>query len=434
MEENLAPLEDQDIDMSECPICLTSFDEGDGNETEDGLVCDSCYEDYSRCHSCEDIFKNDDMSSDSHGHRHCQSCYDDLDHCESCDDVGNDLSLTRINTRNGEECWCEGCADNNSFYCDNCNEYFSDWHCNYEVRRIGRVCESCRDNIGTFECQECNDEWPDSYCANPDDDSEDYICNTCNENGGGHIHSYSYKPRAKFHKADNEHVKDTNQLYFGIELEVERNGSSTDKGSMAKLIEHDSYYLKNDGSLSDGFEIVTHPLTFSYIQQNKSIIFSKMLSLLSSNGYRSYDSDTCGMHIHLSKKAFGTWQLYRFIKFFVDNKDFVTYISQRKSEQLNKWATIEEENDNAIIYKAKKKGGNSKRYVAINLQNDKTVELRIFRGTLNHMSFMKNIEFAYALFNFTRDCKDISLQSFKEYINQSNEYTMLKKFIKTKNL
>jgi hypothetical protein len=434
MEENLEPLEDQDIDMSECPICLTSFDEGDGNETEDGLVCDSCYEDYSRCHSCEDIFKNDDMSSDSHGHRHCQSCYDDLDHCENCDDVANDLSLTRVNTRSGEQCWCEGCADNNTFHCNRCYEYYDDWYCSYDVRRIGVVCEGCRDDIGTFECQECNDVWCSDECANPDDDGEDWVCNNCNADGGGRIHSYSYKPRAKFHKADNEHVKDTNQLYFGIELEVERNGSSTDKSSMAKLIEHDSYYLKNDGSLSDGFEIVTHPLTFSYIQQNKSIIFSKMLSLLSSNRYRSYDSDTCGMHIHLSKKAFGTWQLYRFIKFFVDNKDFVTYISQRKSEQLNKWATIEEENDNAIIYKAKKKGGNSKRYVAINLQNDKTVELRIFRGTLNHMSFMKNIEFAYALFNFTRDCKDISLQSFKEYINQSNEYTMLKKFIKTKNL
>jgi hypothetical protein len=272
------------------------------------------------------------------------------------------------------------------------------------------------------------------YCSNGEDDSEYWICSSCDERGGSHIHSYSYKPRAVFKKADNEHVKDVGQLYFGIELEVERNGSDTSKSSMAKLIENDAYYLKNDGSLSDGFEIVTHPMTFSFIQQNKSIVFSKMLSLLSVKGYRSYDSDTCGMHIHLSKKAFGTWQLYRFIKFFVDNKDFVTSISQRKSEQLNKWATIEEEDDNSIIYKAKKKDGNSKRYVAINLQNDKTIELRIFRGTLNHMSFMKNIEFAYALFNFTRDCKNISLQSFREYINQSNEYTMLKKFIKTKNL
>jgi hypothetical protein len=433
MEENLEPLEDQDIDMSECPICHDSFDDGDGNETEDGLVCESCYEDYGQCHNCSDIFKTDDMSSDSDGYMYCKSCYDDLDRCDNCDDIGRDLSLTRVNTRDGEQCWCEGCNDD-TFYCERCNEYYSDYYCRYEVRRHGTVCDGCREDIGTFECTECNDEWPMEYRVNGEDDSDDWMCTSCDERGGSHIHSYSYRPRAVFKKADNEHVKDVGQLYFGIELEVERNGSNTSKSDMAKLIENDAYYLKNDGSLSDGFEIVTHPMTFSFIQQNKSIMFSKMLSLLSSNGYRSYDSDTCGMHIHLSKRAFGTWQLYRFIKFFVDNKDFVTSISQRKSEQLNKWATIEEENDNSIIYKAKKKDGNSKRYVAINLQNDKTIELRIFRGTLNHMSFMKNIEFAYALFNFTRDCKDISLQSFKEYINQSNEYTMLKKFIKTKNL
>jgi hypothetical protein len=203
---------------------------------------------------------------------------------------------------------------------------------------------------------------------------------------------------------------------------------------MAKEIKHDAYYFKNDGSLSNGFEIVTHPMTISYIHQHKEDVFKKMLNALINNRYRSYDSDTCGMHVHLSKKSFGTWQLYRFIKFFVDNKEFVTAISQRKIDNLNRWATIEEESTDAIIYKAKKKSGNHRRYVAINLQNDKTIELRIFRGTLNYQSFMKNIEFCYALFNFTRDCKDITLVAFKEYISNSSEYNMLNKFIKTKNL
>jgi hypothetical protein len=159
-----------------------------------------------------------------------------------------------------------------------------------------------------------------------------------------------------------------------------------------------------------------------------------MLDKLIKAGYRSYDSSTCGIHIHLSKKCFTTWQLFRFIKFFIDNKQFVIDISQREIEQLERWAAIENDNDDTIIYKAKKKCGGFKRYSAINVQNDSTIEIRIFRGTLNYLSFLKNIEFCYALFNFSRDSKETTISAFKEYIEQSNEYAMLKKFIKTKNL
>ena len=63
------------------------------------------------------------------------------------------------------------------------------------------------------------------------------------------------------------------------------------------------------------------------------------------------------------------------------------------------------DNDSSLIYKAKKKDGNSERYVAINLKNSQTIEIRIFRGTLNFNSFMKNIEFAHALFMYTKENK-----------------------------
>jgi hypothetical protein len=140
------------------------------------------------------------------------------------------------------------------------------------------------------------------------------------------------------------------------------------------------------------------------------------------------------MHIHISKANFTTWHLYRFLKFFVENKEFIVSISQRKIEKLQKWANIEDENDSSLIYKAKKKDGNDKRYVAINLQNKATIEIRIFRGTLNSNSFMKNIEFAHSLFMYTKENKDISLDGFKMYLESSCDYSNLKKFINLKNL
>ena len=245
------------------------------------------------------------------------------------------------------------------------------------------------------------------------------------------IRNYSYKPTTEFISMpyDAKEVP-----FFGLELEVERmDKSETSRGDMAKKIENKAWYFKNDGSLNNGFEIVTHPLTFSYIKHSAKN-FESALNELSCNAYNSYNANTCGMHIHISKKAFSTWQLYKFMKFFAENVPFIVAISQRKMEKLAQWANIEDNDENTLMYKAKKKNGNSARYVAINLQNYSTIEVRIFRGTLNFQSFMKNIEFVHALYMFTKESKIITLDSFKEYISNSCEYSNLKKFIKLKNL
>jgi len=131
------------------------------------------------------------------------------------------------------------------------------------------------------------------------------------------------------------------------------------------------------------------------------------------------------------------------MKFFVDNSDFVTKISQRKVDNLDRWAALTdnprestEYTQDKLMYKAKKKYGNSRRYLAVNLQNDNSVEIRIFRGTLNDSSFFKNIEFVQALFDYTKSITetDMSLKSFLSFIKDNNEYPYLRKFIADKNI
>jgi len=245
------------------------------------------------------------------------------------------------------------------------------------------------------------------------------------------IHSYSYKPDAKFFRNKNELLP----LYFGIELEVENELNNYSKNEMAEDITTDYLYCKNDGSLSDGFEIVTHPMTFDYINTNKDK-FVEMLNNLQNSGFRSYNSTTCGMHIHLSKHNFGGWHLYRFLKFFQDNKDFIIAISQRKIENLQRWANLEDETNDSLIYKAKKKCGNVSRYTAVNLSNSNTIELRIFRGTLNVNSFFKNIEFAQALYLFSRDYANecMNVIDFKKFIASDSRFQNLNKFINLKKI
>jgi hypothetical protein len=291
-------------------------------------------------------------------------------------------------------------------------------------------CDGNIRDIDSVYYWESDCEWHDEPEEGSEED-EDNEEDDDNDMDSATINSYSYRPSMKFCSLSNEN---SNAPFFGIELEVERKNSNGLKHKyMAGMIQHEHWYFKTDGSLTDGFEIVTHPMTFNYIQQSEKT-FTDSLKLLVENGYNSYDANTCGMHIHISKANFTTWHLYRFLKFFVENKEFIVSISQRKMEKLKKWANIEDDSDSSLIYKAKKKDGNNERYVAINLKNTATIEIRIFRGTLNINSFMKNIEFAHALFMYTKENKDVTLEGFKMYLETTCDYSNLKKFINLKNL
>ena len=320
-----------------------------------------------------------------------------------------------LNSRGEFYTHVENCHGNNDIYCYGDDyitlsymEYNSLVHdCDGDIRHI--------DDVYYWE-SDCE------YHDTPEED-EDECSNLINR--------YSYKPTPKY-CAMSYDTKET--PFLGIELEIERRNSNSIKhGELADMIKHEHWYFKTDGSLTDGFEIVTHPMTFNYLNSAKESILNS-LRIISDNGYNSYNANTCGMHVHISKKAFTTWQLYRFMKFFVENKEFIIGISQRKMDKLQKWANIEDNSNSELIYKAKKKGGNNARYVAINLQNYATIEVRIFRGTLNGQSFLKNIEFIYSLFMYTKENNEISLQGYKDYIENSCEYSNLKKFIKLKNL
>jgi L-rhamnose mutarotase len=395
----------EEQDVLQCADCSTELTSEDYVDSNGDPICEDCDEHYYTCSGCSDVNHSDDTYF-VHDDPWCSSCYHDrFSTCEDCDQTVDNDDMNTVQNRCGAEIQvCDSCR-RNYYWCANCDEYVHD------------------DNYaGNDLCNGCSDDVDD------DDEEEEQV-----------IKGYGYKPRPTFFK-----VSENDNVYLGIELEVERGANSeTNHTKMALLIEKDFLYFKTDGSLDNGFEIVTHPMTISYIKKHKNV-WADILNLLRSNKYRSYDTRTCGMHIHISKNAFTTWHLYRFMKFFVDNSDFVTKISQRKIENLDRWAALtdnpsesyKEFTQDRLMYKAKKKSGNDKRYLAVNLQNDKSVEVRIFRGTLNDSSFFKNIEFVQAVHDYTKSISeaDMSLKSFLSFIKDNNEYPYLRKFIADKNI
>lgn len=321
--------------------------------------------------------------------------------CLSCDDcdqyfVGwnilscNDVTLMSFEKYLGTK-RCEPCAlklledyggMDNFFWCEQCDSY--------ELREESytfndvRYCESCYDNC-VSHCEDCDDHyWSD----------DGHHCDTSNL-----IHDYSYRPRPHFFGEGTYH--------FGFELEVESRRDNRKEGA-EYVIDRlgNRAYLKQDGSLNNGFEIVTHPHTLDEYQ--KKFNWGCMAGL-GERGYRSWNTTTCGLHVHVSRTAFGNVTKrseilkaqsheLRFIKLIYDNQRQIERLAGRSSS----YAKF---NDKGNLSARVKYGTQDDRYEAVNSQNSETLEVRVFKGSLKPARILSAIELVHASVEYTRDLK-----------------------------
>ncbi len=373
-------------------------------------ICEDCFSSfYSECDGCSDYTSAGEGISCDNGDILCQRCHEDhYTYCVSCE---NEVERE------------------NSFYLPNGDE----------------ICRSCYDNAYA-SCSRCNDiQETDNMRWNRDDGM---ICQGCyeetQEDDNDCIRNYRYKPEPNFKRdMKTERLHRYDKLYYGIELEVESNGES-DFQDTTEAINNilPDVYFKRDNSLNDGFELVTHPMTYPYIIDTKNS-WKKMLKIFKKDGFLSFDKGTCGIHIHMSKYAFTTFHLFKFLKMFYlpENQEQLYIIAQRSKKSTKgccQWghSGTETRNISNRKYMAKYKAWDG-RYTAVNLENSDTIEIRIFRGTLDEASFFKNIEFCEAMFKFTRDTKlkDVTWNKFGEYvIKNKSHYRNLHAFMERKNL
>lgn len=262
-----------------------------------------------------------------------------------------------------------------------------------------RFCRTCIDQ-NVFNCGDCDVErW----------DGDDHECEYDDENSL--IHDYSYKPSPFFFGAGSYH--------FGFELEVEaRNSSRYEGASVVQDALGGRVYLKEDGSLNDGFEIVTHPHTLENYHKEFNWTF---LDRLKDDGFRSWNTTSCGLHVHVSRTAFGKgdpWEIgvphakrsrlilsrqsheLRFMKLIYDNQRQVERISGRSS---TRYASFEDKGN--LVRKVKYGSQENGRFSAVNTENSETIEIRVFKGSLRKERVLSAIEFVHASVEYTRDIK-----------------------------
>ena len=292
----------------------------------------------------------------------------------------------------GDDALCERCANEETVICSRCGErVYRDDNAGDENTPL---CQPCYDRHYT-SCERCGRiiHVDDAYYE--DDDEDDPLCYDCHTHARRNkmIEDYYYKPEPLF--------RGDGSRYFGVELEID--GAGEDDASARKVMEIangnglENLYCKHDGSLDDGFEMVTHPMTLEY--HMKEMPWAKILQEAIHLGYTSHQAQTCGLHVHVNRNAFGDTEesqdavIARILYFFEKNWEELLKFSRRTPRQLERWAARYGYKDQPKeLLDHAKKGYHGGRYTSVNLTNTDTIEFRIFRGTLKYNTLIATLQ------------------------------------------
>lgn len=308
-----------------------------------------------------------------------------------------------------DQCFCPTCLDTLTTLCRDCGErVYRDQAIPYDSEYL---CPGCFEDYYTT-CQNCGEVIPYSY-AYTVPGCDGCFCEDCYNDlrSGDAIHEYSYKPAPIFYG--------TGPRYFGVELEIDLEGE--DNTNAERLLEianqYDEHlYCKHDGSLDDGFELVSHPMSISY--HCRDMPWQDVMRTAVRMGYRSHQTDTCGLHVHVSRKALGATEeeqdavIARLLYFFEKHWEELLKFSRRTARQMDRWAARYgyQERPKEILDHAKKAYG-SGRYASINLQNRATIEFRIFCGTLKYNTLIATLQFIDLLCDLATNLTDQQIQN-----------------------
>ena len=300
--------------------------------------------------------------------------------CEIC---GKRHPTTQRTSFDGQDL-CPRCLEDETIICAHCGERI--WRDDNSGNDTTPLCENCYQGY-YVHCSRCGTLLHMDDASYEDDDTDAPYCSDCyrqihRPHNSYVIQDYYFKPDPIF--------LGKGPRYFGVELEIDGAGEcSANAGNIIEKAnrEADCIYCKHDGSLEDGFEIITHPMSLEYHQHNMP--WETLLREAVRMGYTSHQAGTCGLHVHVSRNAFGDTlsaqeaAIARVLYFFEKHWEELLKFSRRTPRQLDQWAARYGYKDHPKeILDHAKKGNGRGRYVCINLQNTDTIEFRIFRGIL----------------------------------------------------
>lgn len=326
---------------------------------------------------------------------------------------------------------CEDCLVESGFCgCYSCHEWHIKSQCVYT--RYGLICPRCISS-SFAECSDCGQQ---TLRVNLCSIRGFNYCIECESSITRLIRPYSYKPVAIYNKMQWENTR-----YLGIELEIEVADEDDREPLAAKIKEwlelNKSFntskplekliYMKNDGSLDNGIEIVFHPFTLQSLHKNFPI--RNFLQFLTDNNAEV--NRRCGMHVHVSKEKLTNMQLIRGKWLFYKCEQFLKIFSEREEFNYCKFENKPTNDPYNQPYG---------RRTALNVAGSpKTLEIRMFQSTLEYAKFMANVQFSDAFVDYIQHGAGTAFlkthtesqvwENFIDYCKRDGKYQLMTNYI-----
>jgi hypothetical protein len=182
-----------------------------------------------------------------------------------------------------------------------------------------------------------------------------------------------------------------------MELELEIDGDEGTSSVIDRISDTfgNLVYLKEDGSLRNGVEIVTHPMTYRYF-----------IDHFPWDGLSNLDgcgtTRNTGIHVHMSRAGFaGPIHMYNFMKLWYRNEPQIIRLAHRDSD----WGAFRPESRRAVKFTCKGQSPPNQsqhRYSALNTLPPHTIEARVFRASLDRVRVQSALGLCDATVEYTR--------------------------------
>lgn len=335
--------------------------------------------------------------------------------CDCCNEI---CHVDNARDAYDDQVICEDCADDQYIWSDEMNTYiYSDdafYYKDDQEYYDSPVHYECKSQYG-WQSDATGNWWSDNeerletedgyhYADGEQDDL--YWCSTdegwyCHESNmpEGLIRGYHKRPTLKFF---GEGPK-----FLGLELECDDPSADGDESDVRYIFDGhmDRFYFNSDGSLDNGFEAITHPMS---PKEMLSMNWEEITKRMEQRNYYN-DGDTAGIHIHISRAFFnGEKNIGRLVRMFSENYSDMVKFAQRPRYSAERWADRVQGTSRQYAmdwyYNARRFG----RYTAVNLQNDNTVEIRLFHS----LADCKHIKACIQLVDVLSDMANIDRYQF----------------------
>lgn len=343
-----------------CGSCSTPVSDDELHQVGATEMCESCAGEYSECDNCQAVNHMDYVVYDENtGSYYCETCADLREICIECDAAcSTPRGYGDYHTLPSGDVVCGGCYYDSYSTCDECENVC------HSSQMVGDTCE---------DCEESND-----------------------------IADWNYKPAPVFFGLPPRVALPTRgQMTYGVELETEYrefpDRAAVNDAARCLWTDRDATYLKGDGSLEDGVEIVSHPMTLEFARAN---INREAIQEMVSLGQRAWNTGRCGIHIHLGRVGFQSKaHMARFAILYYRSQAQLQGTAGRDSAR---WATFDM-GSQSVVKQSFGKEQPLTRYRALNFENRTTIEARIFRGSINADTIIAHIEMLDAMVAYTGD-------------------------------